>query len=128
MYVVLVYYTIQKFRRSNPMLLVRYTIVLVILIQYVMALTNLSSYNSPKKFPSQLLEQDSDPLLVPVYPSENKYYYSIPWYFEVTRKTIDKNGTLLPLIDVSFYEFFGISVAGRTLNGIWIDFIVLMFI
>lgn len=56
LYVVLVYYTIQKFRRSNPMLLVRYIIILVILIQYVLALTNLSSYNSPKQFPSQLLE------------------------------------------------------------------------
>lgn len=54
LYVVLLYYTVQKFRRANPMLLVRYTVVTVILIEYLFALTNLSSYNSPQKFPPVL--------------------------------------------------------------------------
>jgi hypothetical protein len=48
LYVVLIYYTIQKFRKANPMLLVRYTVVFVILLEYALALTNLSSYNSPQ--------------------------------------------------------------------------------
>lgn len=42
------------------MLLVRYTVVTLILIQYIFALTNLSSYNSPKAFPTILLEELTD--------------------------------------------------------------------
>jgi len=57
LYVVLVYYTIQKFRKANPMLLVRYTVVAVILLEYLFALTNLSSYNSPTAFPDVLTER-----------------------------------------------------------------------
>jgi glycopeptide antibiotics resistance protein len=58
LFVVLVYYTIQKFRKQNPMLLVRYTVVLLILIEYFFALTNLSSYNSPTPLPASLTTFD----------------------------------------------------------------------
>jgi len=33
---------------------VRYATVVIIILQYSLALTNLSSYNSPKKFPKEL--------------------------------------------------------------------------
>lgn len=33
---------------------------------------------------------------------------------------------LLPEITVSLFEFFGVAVAHRSLNGIWIDFSVVM--
>lgn len=57
LFVVLVYYTIQKFRNANPMLLVRYTVVTVILLEYLLALTNLSSYNSPSTFPVEITKR-----------------------------------------------------------------------
>ena len=48
LYVVLLYYTVRKNNGGrNPMLLVRYTVVFVLLLAYLLALTNLSSYNSP---------------------------------------------------------------------------------
>lgn len=48
LYVVLLYYTVRKNNGGrNPMLLVRYTVVFVLLLVYLFALTNLSSYNSP---------------------------------------------------------------------------------
>jgi hypothetical protein len=84
LFVVLCYYTIQKFRNANPMLLVRYTVVTVILLEYLLALTNLSSYNSPAIFPGQLTRRD-DGLIDTVYPNPDQLYYSIPWYFNVTR-------------------------------------------
>ena len=36
----------------------------------------------------------------------------------------------MPLINTDVCNFFGISVSGRTLNGLWIDFfvVVLMYI
>ena len=48
LFVTLAWYLVNKFRyRGNPMLLVRYVVVALILIQYLMTLTNLTSYNSP---------------------------------------------------------------------------------
>jgi hypothetical protein len=32
----------------------------------------------------------------------------------------------MPQITVSVFEFFGVPVSGRSLNGVWIDFTVVM--
>jgi multisubunit Na+/H+ antiporter MnhE subunit len=75
LYIILLWYTIKKFSKDNPMSLVRYFVVFIILLQYAMALTNLSSYNSPKAFPDALTFDiyANDPVIhpfsVPVYPS-----------------------------------------------------------
>ena len=63
LYLVLVWYTVQKYWGSNPLALVRYTVVVVILIQYSLALSNLSSYNSPTSFPTQLLVEQNATLI-----------------------------------------------------------------
>jgi hypothetical protein len=47
LYAAVLFYIIQKFRNKNPTTLVRYTVVTLMLIQYLLALTNLTSYNSP---------------------------------------------------------------------------------
>ncbi len=70
MYVVIVFYTIQKFRKANPMLLVRYTVVALILIQYALALSCLSSYNSPQSFPPDLTQLTNSTVYT-VYPNQD---------------------------------------------------------
>lgn len=66
------------------MLLVRYTVVTVILLEYLLALTNLSSYNSPSNFPGELTRRDNPGEGENVYPNPDQLYYTIPWYFNVT--------------------------------------------
>lgn len=116
LYIVLVYYTIQKFRKRNPMLLVRYTVVLLILIEYFFALTNLSSYNSPTPLPASLTAAG-------VYPNPSQYFFNIPWEFRVTEQTYQG----LPQISIAVFQFFGVSVGPRQLNGLWLDFSVVIF-
>ncbi len=65
LYIVLFYYTVQKFRKRNPMLLVRYTVVVIIMIEYLFALTNLSSYNSPTPIPEILTLDQGLPTVYP---------------------------------------------------------------
>jgi hypothetical protein len=87
LFFILVWYTVQKMRHDNPLALVRYSVVVVILLQYILALSNLSSYNTPTPFPQQLTET-FDGEGYPTYPSYQKYYYSIPWYFKSTPDTV----------------------------------------
>ena len=83
----------------------RYATVVIIILQYSLALTNLSSYNSPKKFPKELtgdwipktidgeninrLNETVLSLGAPVYPTWNQTYYDIPWYFKVTPNSLN---------------------------------------
>lgn len=101
------------------MLLVRYTVVTVILLEYLLALTNLSSYNSPSTFPAELTTRYHIPGVDGgVYPNPDQLYYSIPWYFNVTRLSYNDtavipSGVVLPEIDVAMFQFFGVCVSGH---------------
>ena len=55
-FIVLVYHTFYKKHRTSdsPMLLVRYTYAFMIVCEYLIFLTNLTSYNSPATFPEAL--------------------------------------------------------------------------
>jgi len=79
LYLVLVWYTVMKYWGNNPLALVRYTIVVVILIQYSLALSNLSSYNSPSSFPSPLL-QEIIPDFINEQPIDRSLYQVMPVY------------------------------------------------
>lgn len=118
--IAVVYYIVLKFSHKNPTALVRYVTVAVILIQYLMALTNLTSYNSPSPFPHQL-RMDGD--VSTVYPNPTNWFLSNPWYFDATNEVSDRGE---PKITVKVCNFFGIPVAGRMLNGMWIDFLVVV--
>lgn len=48
------------FRSSKTVVIVRTIVILVLIIDYLMSLTNLSSYNSPKIFPDTLLTWKND--------------------------------------------------------------------
>lgn len=85
LFIIMLYYTIQKFRaHGNPMLLVRYFVVLLILVQYILALVSLSSYNSPKQVPNILT---FDGVNNTVYPNSQQYYFYTPLYFYLTSST-----------------------------------------
>jgi len=119
--VTVIYYTICRFSHKNPTMLVRYVTVAVILTQYLLALTNLSSYNSPSIFPYQL-RTTSTTGEETVYPNPNNYYFATPWYFKATSQQFDG----APKVNVGVLNFLSIAVGGRVLNGMWIDFIVVV--
>lgn len=58
--------------------LVRNTVLVIFLVQYVIAVASLSSYNSPSAMPQQLLATGN------VYPSAEHNYLAIPFYFNMT--------------------------------------------
>ncbi len=120
--VTVIYYTVCRFSHKNPTTLVRYVTVAVILTQYLLALTNLSSYNSPSIFPYQLRTTATTTGAETVYPNPSNYYFAMPWYFKATSQQFDGE----PEVNVGVLNFFAIAVGGRVLNGMWIDLIVVV--
>ena len=56
LFAVLCYHTfVSQHNTERPLVLIRYVVVSIFVLEYAMALTCLSSYNSPASFPPQLL-------------------------------------------------------------------------
>ena len=70
LFVILVIYS--QFSNPTTMFLLRTSVSLLIVVQYCIELLDLSSYNSPKKFPTLLLNNQT------VYPNAEQFYYNIP--------------------------------------------------
>ena len=84
---VIVFFLVVKFRnKGNATVAARYTVVTLILVQYLMALTNLTSYNSRRDFPTTLTNSTlpGGKMTNTVYPNVDQMYYSVPWYFNAT--------------------------------------------
>jgi hypothetical protein len=98
------------------MLLVRYTVVFILICEYTLYLTNLSSYNSPTPFPVALtpLETVNNVTYTTPYPSWNStsnedefYYFYIPFYFATP---LAKKYTP-PRVNVNLVTYFSIFVS-----------------
>ena len=75
-YIVVIFYTVQRFRSRSAISLCKYTILFVFLLQYGLAVLNMSSY-STKNWPTQILVNN-------VYPNSEYYYYNIPLFFSLS--------------------------------------------
>jgi hypothetical protein len=95
----------------------------IFVLEYIIAVTCLSSYNSPAKFPIELLLDIPSFTEYGVYPNPAHYYYFIPWFFKATHQTVETSGYgIQPVVQVKVLEFFSIDVSARRLNGVWIDY------
>lgn len=70
---------------NQPLKALRKVSLFIILIEYGIQVTNLSTYNSPSNFPPELLHGDADDRYLKVYPNEEHYYMYIPWFFKVAK-------------------------------------------
>jgi hypothetical protein len=61
-----------------------------------------------------------------VYPNANEWYFNNPFYFSLTSNTTLIKGAVQPTINVEVVNFFGIAVSSRVLNGLWMDFIIVV--
>lgn len=103
----LVYHTYSQ-NSNKTLTVVGLTVFSVFVIEYVLALASLSSYNSPQPFPTQLTT-----LILPdnttqnsVYPNSQHYYFGTPLYFKLSSNLT--NGE--PTINVQFWSFFNFYV------------------
>jgi hypothetical protein len=86
---VLAYTTYVKTPDSS-LLLVRYTVVFLLVIEYSLFLSNLTSYNSPTLFPSTFTQINVNGTSEAApYPNAENYYFYIPWYFSTRLATKD---------------------------------------
>ena len=72
LFVVLTFFT---FSRSGfSVLVVRYTVVTIFVLEYFTTLSCLSSYNSPRPLPTSILVNGT-------YPNDENFYFYVPVYF-----------------------------------------------
>ena len=103
-------------RSGTTLLLVRATVVVLFVVQYLLEVANLSSYNSPKSFPSHLKGENSN-----VYPNPERFYYDVPIMFAYDATT-NPDGTVSSDTNLLYASYFAMDATARKLNGIWIDF------
>ena len=72
LFIVLTIFTIR--RSGFSVNLIRYTVVIVFVVEYMAAVACLSSYNSPDTLPESLLVNN-------VYPNDEYFYFYVPIYF-----------------------------------------------
>jgi len=73
---------------ATPLHLLRVSTLIIIVVEYLITVTNLSSYNSPANFPKELLHSNyegQDDEFLGVYPNKAHHYMNIPWFFELAK-------------------------------------------
>lgn len=107
----LVYHTYSQ-NSNKTLTVVGMTVFSVFIIEYLLALASLSSYNSPQPFPTQLTTQNctGGPFETTVYPNCQHRYFGIPLYFELSKNFTA--GAADPTINVQFWSFFNFYVNG----------------
>ena len=110
-------------RSSSTLLMIRTIVVLLFVIQYWLEVFNLSYYNSPKPFPSHLVNDINSTRADPyeVYPNAEHYFYDIPIMFAYNR-TVSSEGMVSAYANLNYTSYLGMDAENRKLNGIWIDF------
>ena len=93
--------------KARAMMLMTVTIGVALLVQYLMVLTNLTSFNTPSKFP----------LPFKTYPSSgssNANNFAIPWFLHLPKL---RN-------NLSVTYFLGIDIDGSILRNMFFDFFI----
>lgn len=95
-------------RKYKSMLILSYIVGLTMLIQYGLALVNLTANSEPMQFPYPFRDYCSDP--------NDPGRYFIPLYrkFEFLKNSLE------------WSLYFGMGVSNTILNGLWIDFFVVV--
>ena len=121
LFVVLVLYSYHK--TGTTLLIVRTTVAVLIVLQYWADLMDLSSYNSPKKFPNELTGDNHT-----VYPNEQQFYYDVPYIF-ARNSTQNATGHITnATVNLNVTSYFMFDLESRRMNGLWIDFIVTLLV
>ena len=119
LFVVLTFFT---FTRSGfSVLVVRYTVLVVFILQYFMALSCLSSYNSPKQLPTEILMSNT-------YPNSDHFYFAIPVMMSWNATRNDTGNIIDAYINLNVTSYAGFSPDASRLNGIWIDYVVILLV
>ena len=116
---------------ERPLVLVRYTVVFVLILQYILALESLSSYLSPAPFPVELttyVDKSLEPIKYGVYPNNKYHYFYVPFYFYLTSNTTLVDGVSEPTVNLSMLDYFAVYVSPEKLNGMWFDFVVTLLV
>lgn len=71
---------------NKTLTVVGLTVFTVFVVEYVLALASLSSYNSPQPVPIQLTTLKSTENTM-VYPNSEHFYFAIPLYFKLSANT-----------------------------------------
>lgn len=97
-------------RKIRTMVRIAWIVGFCMILQYGLALSNLTSYNNPMDFPYPF-----NP-----YPSEDdpEGRFFIPWYLKI------------PLLrdSLSWSLYLGMGISNTKLNGLWIDYAIMGFI
>lgn len=118
LFLVLAYFTFT--RSALSVLVVRYTVVIIFVLEYFMALSCLSSYNSPQSFPASLLGTAG------VYPNSEYFFFDIPVYFGY-KNVIDQQ-PIDYTVNLNVTTYLGFSADRGRLNGMWIDYSVILMV
>ena len=120
LFAVLVIYSYH--RSGTTLLLVRSTVVILIVIQYWVDLIDLSSYNSPKRFPSELTGDQK------VYPNEDTFFYEVPYVFSRNATRNETGFITNSTVNLNYTTYFMLDLENRKMNGLWIDFAVTVLV
>ena len=91
----LVYHTYSQ-NSNKTLTVVGLTVFSVFVIEYLLALASLSSYNSPQPFPRQLttLTLSNGTIQNTVYPNADQYYFATPIYFKISSNSTNGEPTI----------------------------------
>ena len=122
LFVILVIYS--QCSTPTTLLLVRTSIAVLIVVQYWIEVFDLSSYNSPKQFPSQLMDTHNHT----VYPNEDTFFYNVPILlsFNATRNAQGK--IIESEVNLNVTSYFCLDVERRKMNGLWLDYITTVLV
>lgn len=128
LFIVLTFFTFA--RTGLSVLVVRYTVVIIFVMEYFMAVSCLSSYNSPQSFPTSLLRNSTVNATAnyTVYPNEEYFYFYIPVYFGYKEIAQAQAPTINYTVNLDVTTYFGFAADADRLNGMWIDYSVILTI
>ena len=101
--------------------MVRTTVVVLFVSQYCAAVADFSSYNSPKKFPKTVIGDNG------VYPNKDDFFFNVPLIMSFSVSKNDQN-QWQGHVNVPEIAFWGFDLDTRKLNGIWIDFVMVIIV
>ena len=123
LYVILVIYS----QRRTPitLLLVRTSIAVLIVLQYWIDVFDLSSYNSPKPFPEQVVNTTQGHA---VYPNQDQFFYNIPVLLSFNATRDDQGQIISSEVNLNVTSYFCMDIERRKMNGLWLDYLVTILV